>query len=74
VKGTCSFPGLVPFLCTKVQSSLCTPVTPAVPYMLTGLTACSVGPGISCGERKLARTPRVTKKKEEEMHTLPEIR
>jgi len=42
--------------------------------MLTGLTGCSLGPGISCGERKLARTPRVTKKEEEEMHTLPEIR
>jgi len=39
------------------------PVTPAVPYLPTGLAGCSVGPGISCGARKLARTPRVIKKK-----------
>jgi len=38
--------------------------------MLTGLAGCSVGPGISCGARKLAQTPRFTKKKEEEeMHS-----
>jgi hypothetical protein len=29
------------------------------------LVECSVGPGISCGARKLARTPQVTKKKKE---------
>jgi len=57
--------GLVPFLCTRVQASPCTPVTPVVPYMLTGLAGCSVGPGISCDARKLAQTPRVTKKKKE---------
>jgi hypothetical protein len=38
-------------------------VTPAVSYLPTGLAGCSVGPGISCGARKLTRTPRVTKKK-----------
>ena len=38
------------------------PVTPAVPYLPTGLAGCSVGPGLSCGARKLARTPRVIKK------------
>ena len=32
-------------------------------YLFIGLAGCSVGPGISCGARKLARTPRVTKKK-----------
>ena len=37
-------------------------VTPAVPYLPTGLAGYSVGPGISCGARKLARTPRVIKK------------
>jgi hypothetical protein len=34
-----------------------------VSYLLTGLTWCLVDPGISCGARKLARTPRVKKKK-----------
>jgi len=38
-------------------------VIPAVSYLFTGLAGCSVGPGISCGARKLARTHRVTKKK-----------
>jgi len=49
---------------TWVRASACTPVIPAVSYLPTGLAGCSVGPGISCGARKLARTPRVTKKKE----------
>ena len=40
-------------------------VTFAVSYLFTWLAGCSVGPGISCGARKLARTPRVTKKKRE---------
>jgi hypothetical protein len=39
------------------------PVTPVVPYLPTGLAGCSVGPRISCGARKLARTLRVIKKK-----------
>jgi len=47
------------------RASACTPVIPAVSYLPTGLAGCSVGPGISCGARKLARTPRVTKKKRE---------
>jgi len=38
-------------------------VIPAVSYLPTGLTGCSVGPGTSRGGRKLARTPRVIKKK-----------
>jgi hypothetical protein len=38
-------------------------VSPAVSYLPTGLARCSVGSGISCGVRKLTRTPRVTKKK-----------
>jgi hypothetical protein len=48
---------------TWVRASACTPVIPAVFYLPTGLAGCSVGPGISCGARKLTRTPRVTKKK-----------
>ena len=48
---------------SRVRSSLCTSVTPAVLYMLTGLARCLVSPGISCGARKLARTPRVIQKK-----------
>jgi hypothetical protein len=42
---------------------VCTPVTPAVLYLLTGLAGCSVDPGISRGARKLAQTPRVIKKR-----------
>ena len=38
-------------------------VTPAVLYLPTRLAGCSVGPGINRGARKLARTPRVLKKK-----------
>ena len=37
---------LVPFLCTRVQASLCTFVTPTVSYMLTELGGCSMGPGL----------------------------
>jgi len=48
---------------TWVRASACMSVTPAVSYLSTGLAGCSVGPWISCGARKLARTPRVTKKK-----------
>jgi len=51
---------------TWVRASACTSITPAVSYLPTGLAGCSVGPGISCGARKLARTPRVTKKKRAE--------
>jgi len=50
---------------TWVRASTCTPVTPAVSYLPTGLAGCSVGPGISCGARKLTRTLRVTKKKKD---------
>jgi hypothetical protein len=38
-------------------------VTPVVSYLSTGLAGCSVGSGISRGACKLARTPRVIKKK-----------
>jgi hypothetical protein len=34
-----------------------------VSYLSTGLAGYLVGPGISCGARKLARTPQVKKKK-----------
>jgi len=49
--------GLVPFLCTRVRTFMCMPVTLVVPYMLTGFAGCSVGRGISRGVCKLARTP-----------------
>jgi len=39
------------------------PVTFAVLYLFTGLAGCSVSLEISRGARKLARTPRVIKKK-----------
>jgi len=54
---------------TWVRASACTSVTPAVSYLPTGLAGCSVGPGISCGARKLTRTPRVTKKKKKDTLT-----
>jgi len=41
------------------------PVTLAMFYLSIGLAGYLVGPVISCGTRKLARTPRVTKKKKE---------
>ena len=44
-------------------SGICMSVTPAVSYLPTRLAGCSVGPEISCGACKLARTPRITKKK-----------
>jgi len=37
-----------------------------VSYLSTELAGCLVGPRISCAARKLARTPRVTKKKRHE--------
>jgi hypothetical protein len=37
-------------------------VTPAVPYLSTGLAGCPVEPGNSRGARKLDRTPRIIKK------------
>jgi len=48
---------------TWIRALACTLVTPVVSYLSTGLAGCSVGSGISCGVRKLARTPQVTKKK-----------
>jgi hypothetical protein len=45
-----------------IRILVCTSVTPAVPYLSTGLAGCSVGPGISRGACKLTRTPRVIKK------------
>jgi hypothetical protein len=41
---------------------LCTPVTPVVSYLSTGLAGCSVDQGNSRGARKLTRTPGVIKK------------
>ena len=42
-------------------------VTPAVPYMLTGLAGCSVGRGINRGARKLTRTPTLIQKKKKNL-------
>jgi hypothetical protein len=44
---------------------MCTPVTLAVPYLLLGLQDVQWAVGNSRGERKLARTPHVNKKKKE---------
>ena len=38
-------------------------VTPVVFYLSIGFAGCSVGLEISCGARKLTRTPQVKKKK-----------
>jgi hypothetical protein len=52
-----------PVSASWVQVSAYTSVTPAVPYLPTGLAEYLVGPGISRGARKLVRTPRVIKNK-----------
>jgi hypothetical protein len=41
---------------------MCTPVTPAVPYLLLGLQGVQWAVGNSRGARKLARTPHVNQK------------
>jgi hypothetical protein len=48
---------------TWVRASTCTSVIPVVFYLSTWLAGCSVGPEISCGARKLAQTPWISKKK-----------
>jgi hypothetical protein len=42
---------------------MCTPVTPAVPYLPMGLQDVQWAMGNSRGARKLARTPHVNQKK-----------
>jgi hypothetical protein len=42
---------------------MCTPVIPAVPYLLLGLQDVQWAVGNSRGARKLARTPHVNQKK-----------
>jgi len=42
---------------------MCTPVTPAVLYLLIGLAGCSWAVGNSRGARKLARTPHANQKR-----------
>jgi hypothetical protein len=46
---------------------MCTPVTPAVPYLLLGLQDVQWAMGNSRGARKLARTPHVNQKKKKKM-------
>jgi hypothetical protein len=48
---------------SRVRPSMCTSVTPAVSYLSIGLAGCSVDPRNSRDTRKLTRTPRVIKKK-----------
>jgi len=47
---------------------MCTPVTPAVPYLLLGLQDVQGAVGNSRGARKLARTPHVNQKKKHTSH------
>ena len=54
--------GLVPPP-SRVRPSMCTPVTPAVPYLLLGLQDVQWAVKNSRGARKLARTPHVNHKK-----------
>jgi hypothetical protein len=51
---------------------MCTPVTPAVPYLLLGLQDVQWVVGNSRGVRKLARTPHVNQKKKEEGAASPD--
>jgi hypothetical protein len=53
---TCSAP-------SQVRPSMCTLVTPAVPYLLLGLQDVQWAVGNSRGARKLTRTPHVNQKK-----------
>jgi len=46
---------------------MCTPVTPAVPYLLLGLQDVQWVMGNSRGARKLARTPHVNQKKKKDL-------
>jgi hypothetical protein len=48
---------------------MCTPVTPAVPYLLLGLQDVQWVVGNSRGARKLARTPHVNQKKKRNVKT-----
>jgi len=48
---------------------MCTPVTPAVPYLFLGLQDIQRTVGNSRGARKLARTPHVNQKKKKEAMT-----
>ena len=48
---------------SRVGPSMCTPVTPAVPYLLLDLHDVQWAVGNSRGARKLARTPHVNQKK-----------
>jgi len=48
---------------SRVRSSMCTPITPVVSYLLHGLAGCSVSREIDHGAYKLARTSTLKKKK-----------
>jgi hypothetical protein len=53
---------------------MCTPVTPAVPYLLLGLQDVQWAVGNSRGARKLARTPHVNQKKKKKEVAAPYLR
>jgi len=65
--------GLVPPP-SRVRLSLCTPVTPAVPYLLLGLQDVQWAAGNSRGARKLARTPHVNQKKKKHVYVIIQLR
>jgi len=52
---------------------MCTPVTPAVPYLLLGLQDVQWAVGNSRGARKLARTPHLNQKKKKKKRVQNEI-
>ena len=52
---------------SRVRPSMCTPVTPAVPYLLLGLQDVQWAVGNSRGARKLARTPHLNQKKKKKI-------
>ena len=60
-----------PISASWVQVSACMSVTPVMSYLSTGLAGCSVDPEISRGACKLARKPRVIKKKKKEKKVYP---
>jgi len=55
---------------SRVRPSMCTPVTPAVPYLLLGLQDVQWAVGNSRGARKLARTLHVNQKKKKNRRPL----
>jgi hypothetical protein len=53
---------------------MCTPVTPAVPYLLLGLQDVQWAVGNSRGARKLARTPHVNPKEKKKSQFIQPVK